>query len=272
MTAQRTSVSIWLALLLLMFGMSSVAQGFDHSHSAWTELLGQHVHWNKSGTSSGVDYAGFAQQHDSLSAYLDQLAVVGEVTFQGWSLEQRQAFLINAYNAHTVALILTAYPEIKSIKQLGNWFRTPWKRPVATLLGKKRSLDDIEHGLLRGAPDFAEPRIHFAVNCASIGCPALRHEAFVADRLDQQLEDQTRRFLADRSRNRLRGEGPVRAEVSALFDWYAADFGADAGVGRFLARYAEPLDASAAQVKALREGRFELRALDYDWALNEHRQ
>jgi hypothetical protein len=270
MIAHGRPVQRWLSLLALMLGLSSAAQAFDHRHAAWTALLSQHVHWNESGSASSVDYAGFARQRAALGGYLDGLAGVSEAQFQEWSPAQRQAFLINAYNAHTVALILTAHPGIESIKELGSWFRSPWKRPVATLLGKQRSLDDIEHGLLRGAPDFAEPRIHFAVNCASIGCPALRHEAFVAEQLDQQLEDQTQRFLADRTRNRLRDEAPVLAEVSAIFDWYAADFGGSAGVGRFLARHADSLAASAAQTNALREGRFKLRALDYDWALNEH--
>lgn len=113
------------------------------------------------------------------------------------------AFLINAYNAATVALILTRYPELDSIKELGSLLRSPWKRRFVDLLGARRSLDDIEHELLREAPDFAEPRIHFAVNCASLGCPALRPEAYEAERLEAQLADQTRRFLRDRSRNRL---------------------------------------------------------------------
>lgn len=264
--AMRAAGKPWLLWVLLC--LSSFAHAFDHSHGRWTELLTQHVRWNPAGTASSVDYAGFAAQRPQLDAYLQELAEVDEALFQTWTTAQRQAFLINAYNAHTVALILTRFPELESIKDLGGWFSSPWKQAVAQVLGELRSLDDIEHGLLRGAPDFAEPRIHFAVNCASIGCPALRDEAFVAERLLDQLEDQTRRFLADRSRNRISAEDPVLAEVSSIFKWYAEDFGDAAGVQRFLARYADALGASASQRAALQQASAKLQFLDYDWALN----
>lgn len=139
--------------------------------------------------------------------------------FDGWPQAQRRAFLINAYNAFTVDLILTRYPKLKSIRDLGSLFSSPWKQSFFTLFGEEQSLDGIEHGLLRGAPDFDDPRIHFAVNCASIGS-ALRPEAYWAEVLDAQLEDQTRRFFGDRTRNRFDATSAT-LYLSSILDWYA---------------------------------------------------
>jgi len=247
------------------------ADAFDDTHAAWTELLQRHVHWQPGGHASGVDYAGFAADRAALQAYLGQLAAVRRPTFDGWTPARRQAFLINAYNAFTVELILDRYPDLDSIRELGSLLRSPWKRRFFDLLGEPRSLDDVEHGLLRGADDFAEPRIHFAVNCASIGCPALRPEAYRHDVLDAQLADQTRRFLSDRSRNRV-GDG--RLEVSRLFDWYADDFvvtGEHATLAAplgFLARHADLLADDPATRDGLRRGALRLGYTDYDWRLN----
>lgn len=107
------------------------------------------------------------------------------------------AILINAYNAFTVELVVTAWTKVNSSKDLGSLLRSPWRRPFFTMLGARRTLDWVEHEQLR--PRCGEPRIHAAVNCASIGCPALRPEAFVAARLDAQLDDSMRRFLAERT-------------------------------------------------------------------------
>jgi hypothetical protein len=105
--------------------------------------------------------------------------------------------------------------------------------------------------------------VHYAVNCASVGCPMLREEAYAAARLDAQLEEQARRFLSDRSRNRLRG---ARFEVSKIFDWFSKDFEPRE---RYFARYAEVLGDDAGQRGAIRAGGYSLRFLDYDWSLND---
>jgi hypothetical protein len=236
--------------------------------SALTRLLARHVHWNEAGTNTRVDYAGVRRDRLALQAVLDEMAKVPKATFDRWPAARRQAFLINAYNAHTLALITDAGPDTASIRDLGSLLRSPWERPIAPLLGRKRTLDDIEHGLLRGAPDFAEPRIHFAVNCASIGCPALRPEAYSAATLSAQLDDQTRRFLRDRSRNHVVSLRPLRLQVSSIFDWYAKDFGVAGGTRAFLARYADELGLDPAAVKALRSGTGDVDYLDYDWRLN----
>lgn len=196
------------------------------------------------------------------------MARVPKAAYEAWPEARRQAFLINAYNAHTLALISDAPADTASIRDLGGILRSPWKQPIAPLLGKTRTLDDIEHGLLRGARGFSEPRIHFAVNCASVGCPALRPEAYTASRLDAQLDDQTRRFLRDRTRNRVASRHPLRLELSSIFDWYGKDFDTAGGVRAFLARYPGELGLDAKEVQALRRGEGELDYLDYDWRLN----
>ncbi|HET9483817.1 MAG TPA: DUF547 domain-containing protein [Xanthomonadales bacterium] len=228
---------------------------FDHSHAAWTQLLAQHVAWNADGTATSVDYAGFARDRAALDAYRDELASVTRSDFDAWDRNAKLAFLINAYNAHTVALILTKYPELESIKDLGGVFSPPWKQRFFTLLGEERHLDDVEHGLIRGAPGYDEPRIHFAVNCASIGCPALRPEAYVGATLDAQLDDQTKRFLRDPTRNRY-DAASTTLYVSKIFDWYEADFTPSVAV--FVARHVDGFAADSVEIEYL----------DYDWRLN----
>jgi hypothetical protein len=161
---------------------------------------------------------------------------------------------------------------LNSIKDLGSLFRSPWQKEFFQLLGKPRDLDEIEHGMIRRKGVYDEPRIHFAVNCASIGCPALRDEAFVADKLDNQLEDSLKRFLADRSRNRFNPQtGSV--EVSKIFDWYKEDF--SSGYGGFnslqevFAQYAKLLADKAEDRQRLKEGKVSIQFLDYDWGLND---
>lgn len=260
-----------MLLVSLLLMASPLQAAFDATHAAWNALLQAHVHWHADGTSSDVDYAGMAGESDALDAYLAQLAVVDAASFASWPQPEREAFLINAYNAATVQLILTRYPQLESIKDLGGWFSSPWKQKFVALLGANRSLDDIEHGLLRGASDYNDPRIHFAVNCASIGCPALRPEAFVGEQLDAQLEDQTVRFLRDQERNRY-AAGRDRLEVSRIFDWYGDDFERHAGgVANFLSRYSNALQLDVARSQRLQAGDISIAFAEYDWRLNRVR-
>lgn len=260
-----------LLCLLLLAPLLRGAEAFDHQHAAWTALLANHVRWNAEGTASSVDYAGFKGERKALAAYLATLSAVPRAEFDRWSTPERQAFLINAYNAYTVELILRADALPASIKDLGSLFRSPWKQRFFTLLGEERHLDDVEHDLLRGAEGFNEPRIHFAVNCASIGCPALRPEAYTAGALDAQLEDQTRRFLRDRSRNRYDAASD-ELQLSKIFDWYAVDFERDwrgtRSVGGFAALYADALALPAAVATRAASGDLAIDWTDYDWALN----
>ena len=242
---------------LLSVLATSPAAAFDHRHAAWTSLLEKHVAWNRAGTASSADYAGFARERGELQRYLQALSAVTRDEFDRWSRDEQLAFLINAYNAFTVELILTEYPDIDSIRELGSLFSSPWKKTFFRLLGEEQHLDGIEHELIRGSGRYDEPLIHFAVNCASIGCPALRDEAFVADRLDAQLLDQTRRFLADRSRNRFDRQAN-RLEVSSIFDWYEEDFRQGwrgyGSLSDFFAAHAESVADNDADQSVIRGG------------------
>ena len=203
-----------------------------------------------------------------LARYLETLSAVSPAEFDRWSEARQLAFLINAYNAWTVELILRHYPGIDSIREIGGWFRSPWKLSFFDLLGKRRSLDELEHEMIR--ENYAEPRIHFAVNCASIGCPALAREPYRGDELERQLEAATQRFLSDRQRNGL-SKGALR--VSPIFDWYEEDFAKGwrglHSLPDFLAHYGDALGLSSAQQRQLRSGALRIRHTDYKWALNK---
>ena len=183
---------LWAASACSLPALAQTA-AFDHGHAAWTALLKKHVVLLDGGKASQVRYAGMAADRASLKAYLAQLSAVSPAAFEAFSKPQQMAFLINAYNAFTVELILTRYPKLASIRDLGSLLQSPWKPQFVKLLGTQMSLDNIEHDTLRARGRYDDPRIHFAVNCASVGCPMLREEAFVADRLDAQLDEQTRR-------------------------------------------------------------------------------
>ena len=250
----------------------AVAQSFDHSHAAWTALLKKHVVLLDGGKASQLRYAGMAADRAALKAYLAQLSAVDAASFEAFGKPQQMAFLINAYNAFTVELILTKYPKLESIRDLGGLLSKPWSIKFVPLLGTTLTLDNVEHDRLRARGRYDDPRIHFAVNCASIGCPMLREEAFVAERLDAQLDEQALRFLSDRSRNRLR-DGKL--EVSKIFDWYGGDFKLGhrgiASLPAFLARFANQLADAPADRERIRSQSVPVSFIDYDWMLNDAR-
>lgn len=249
-------------------GLPLRAQAFDHGYAAWGALLARHVRWLPDGHQSRVAYAGMAADRAALKSVLDAFSAVTPAQFDAFGKAQQMAFLINAYNAFTVELILTEYPKLKSIKDLGSLIASPWKKRFFSLLGEPRYLDWIEHEQLR--PRYADPRIHTAIVCASIGCPALRPEAFTAEKLDAQLEDGMRRFLGDRTRNRA---GAGRLEVSPIFKWFREDFEkGHQGFNRLedvFARYARQLSDDPAVQEQLRAGKLTPTFLDYDWSLND---
>jgi hypothetical protein len=261
-----------LVIYCSLCAAANAAELFDQSHQKWTAVLASSVKWNSAGSASSVDYASLKANHTQLDQYTTTLSQVSEAQFNGFNKLQRRAFLINAYNAFTLQLVLTKYPDLTSIKELGSVFSSPWKKAFVPLLGQTRSLDDIEQTLLRGAAEFDDPRIHFAVNCASIGCPALRPEAFVAARLDAQLLDQTQRFLRDRSRNRYNKAGQI-LELSMIFKWYSGDFergflGAK-NVAEFVSSYAGSIGLTPAQLAQLKSGDIDIDYTDYSWKLNK---
>ena len=264
-----------LGLLILACATLARAQGFDHSHAAWHALLAKHVKPFNNGNASAVDYTAIKVEQAALKAYLGTLKAVSEADYGKWSRPQRLAFLINAYNAYTVELILTKYPELESIKDLGSVFSSPWKKKFFSLLGQERSLDDIEHGMIRAPGAFDDPRIHVGVVCASIGCPMLRPDAFTPEKLDAQLDDGMKRFLTDGTRNRF-DAASGRLQISKIFDWYGKDFekghkGYDSLKTTF-ARHAAQLAATPEAQAKVRSGDYKLEFLDYDWKLNDSRR
>ena len=226
-----------------------VRAGSPVDHGLYAELLRDHA---KKGV---VDYQGFKTDEAKLDRYLAVLASVDTKTL---SPNEQFAFYINAYNAWTIKLVLSEYPGIASIKDIGSFFSSPWKKEIALIDGKKLTLDNIEHDILR--PRFKDPRVHFAVNCAARSCPPLMSEPYRGDVLDQQLNRMTQAFVNDPERNRLDGK---ILYVSRIFKWYSEDFNDDI-VGFFL-KYAK-----GETFKKLREKQPEIhvRYLDYDWSLN----
>ena len=252
-----------------VFGQDSGA--FDASYAGWDGLLKKHVQWLPDQRQSRVNYRGFAADRAELKKVLDSWSAVPSTTFNSWSREAQMAFLINAYNGFTIELILTKYPNLKSIKDLGSLLQSAWKKKFFTLLGEQHHLDWIEHEQLR--PRYADPRVHSAMVCASIGCPALRPEAYTAARLEAQLEDGMARFMADRTRNRY-ADGQL--QVSAIFKWFREDFEKPGTGGRgfkqvedVFAKYADLLADAPADREKIRTKHVAVTHLDYDWSLND---
>ena len=153
---------IFLALWLLA-SLTAQAQTHGFDSVAWDALLKKHVQLLRGGQATEVDYDGFKVERASLQTVLDNTAKVTRPEFDRWSNPAQLAFLINAYNAWTVEAVLTGYPGIKSIKDVGSFIQSPWKKRFIPLLGETRSLDDIEHGLIRGSGRYNDPRIHFVL-------------------------------------------------------------------------------------------------------------
>ncbi|MCA6073648.1 DUF547 domain-containing protein [Fulvivirga sedimenti] len=235
------------------------AQNANHSadipsHELWDELLKAHVR-----ADGMVDYKGFIKEREKLEEYLEVLAA-GAPDPAMWSEEQQLAYWINAYNAFTVKLIVDNYP-IESIKDLNPAIAIPtvstvWNKKFFKIGGVEMSLDQIEHDILR--KDFQEPRIHFAINCASVSCPPLRPEAFVADKIDRQLDAQAVDFINDASRNLISATNP---QISKIFSWFSGDFKKNGTLIEFLNRYSQTRIQPDADIDYL----------DYDWALNDVR-
>jgi hypothetical protein len=264
-----------LAWAIALFATSFCAFALDHTHKAWDDLLKKHVRYSQDGNASKVDYAGVAREHAALQAVLDDYQKVTKAEFDGWTRPQQQAFLINAYNAFTVEKILTRYPKIGSIRDFGTVFGNPWKDKFFRLFGEPAYLDLIEHEILRKEGVYDEPRVHVAVVCASIGCPMLARDAFIAGQLDVQLEAGMKRFLSDRTRNRYNPQSK-KLEVSRIFDWYGKDFEKGhkgyTSVKAMLAKYADQLADAPADRALVRGEKAEVAFLEYDWALNDVRQ
>jgi len=258
---------IFVAIIYFTIANSAlgVAGKFDHSHTLWTDLLAKYTDKEGSVKYSQLkkELADKGASHD-FSKYLAALEGVSKKQYDAWGKQEKMAFLINAYNAFTIKLIIDHHP-VKSIKDIGGFFTKPWSVEFFALLGGAiKSLDPIEHKLLR--PEFKDYRIHAAVNCASVSCPPLRRDAFTSKELDAQLDEQMRVWLADDSRNSWAGSKD-EIRISKIFDWYEEDFEKwGGGVKQVLLKYA-PADAKKRITTAS-----DIDYLDYNWNLNESKQ
>lgn len=266
-------IPVFISFNAVATGISSqknLAKHFDHKHKLWDKMLHSNVVWINDGSASGVRYHVFKRQTAQLNVYLYSLSRVSEKKFKKWTKSQQLAFLINAYNAFTVKLILSKYPNIRSIKELGSLIRNPWQIEYFELLGKQRNLNYIEHGLIRRKGLFDEPRIHVALVCGSIGCPALRNEAYIAEKLNEQLENSMVRFLSDKTRNRYNPKTDT-LEISEIFKWYEDDFINSYGsLEKFLAKYASVFTDQYTEKSNILSFDSDVDFLPYDWTLNDY--
>ncbi|WP_282041375.1 DUF547 domain-containing protein [Winogradskyella flava] len=214
---------------------------FTFAHDNWDKLLQEHVSAN-----GKVSYSGFKKNRNELNVYIKNLT--DNIPIEESSKSEKLVFWINAYNALTIDLILRNYP-LKSIKDI----KDPWNQRLWQFGDKWMNLNDIEHKILR---KMDEPRIHFAIVCASESCPKLKNEAFIASKLEAQLSNVTRAFLADTSKNEI-SENEIR--LSKIFKWFKKDFEQNGSLIDFLNQYSEVTISNRAK-KSFK---------DYNWNLNE---
>jgi Protein of unknown function, DUF547 len=273
MTRRPASRMLAIAVAAVLALVTPRAASFDHEYQQYAQVLREHVRPPR------VDYAALKTGRASLDAAVAAFAQPTTAEEQKWTREERLAFWINAYNAFTLRAIVDHYPiraswltlaPRNSIRQIdGVWTTITWQAAGRTL-----TLDDIEHRILR--PEFKEPRVHFAVNCASIGCPPLAAEPYRAATLETQLDEAARRYFASAQGLRIDRD---TLHVSKILEWYGEDFVArfapDAPAGRdrieravrgVVARFGPPEAAALAWTPAVR-----VRFLDYDWSLNDTR-
>ena len=266
---------VFIAVLSLSEGGIAAAQSFDHSR--WDTLVRAFVEEN------GVRYAELRGARTELDAYVSEIAGVGSDSFDSWSRDERIAYLINAYNALVVLQVVEAYPLRRRLLNFKALFRpanSVWQVPGFfdgirhRVAGRDLTLDDIEHQWLRA--ELKEPRIHFALVCAAASCPPFRREAYSADRLDAQLDDQAAQFFNDTSKNAFDMEAR-EVRLSSILGWFGEDFvqfapatgfraqdAAQRGSLAFAARF-----LPAATAEWLRDGSYSVRHLEYDWTLND---
>ncbi len=252
----------FLIILLSFSSLQSCIKVRDYNseskpinHAIFDSLLKKYV--NEEGY---VNYKGFLKDSVQFNSYLDLLSR-NHPNEKNWSKEERLAYWINAYNAFTIKLICNYYP-VKSIKDIKSgipFVSDTWTISFIKIEGKTYNLNDIEHGIIR--PKFNDPRIHFVVNCASKGCPPLRNEAYMASKLNAQLDEQAKNFINDGNRNKIQSAN--KADLSKIFTWFSGDFKKAApSVIAFINKYSNTKLSEKAT----------LNYQDYDWNLNEQPQ
>lgn len=248
-----------ISLLVVLAATATPARAAEET--AYGKLLKAHV---RPGTVSGirlnlVDYRSI-QADPSYPQALRDFASAKPESFP--NDKERFAFWANAYNLMAIKAVIDQYP-VKSIKDGGSLLRPIWKKPIGTVAGREYALDDIENGILR--KDFKDPRVHFAIVCASLSCPDLRSEPYDGSRLDEQLDEAARAFLANSTKGLVPGNDGRTATVSPIFKWFRDDFAASGGAAAFIKTKVDPaVKANAAELSDAG-----LSYLDYDWSLND---
>ncbi|WP_179008063.1 DUF547 domain-containing protein [Winogradskyella forsetii] len=213
-------------------------------HSAWDKLLKKHVK-----DDGLVDYKGFKSDGDQLNAYVTYLSE--NKPNENWAFEEQLAYFINVYNANTIKLIVDNYP-VKSIKDVGATI-SPFLKKFIRIGKKELSLADVEKGILQ---KMNEPRIHFAINCASISCPKLLNEAYTAENVNQLMDKAAKEFINSK-KNAISED---KAELSEIFKWYKKDFLKQSeSIIDYINQYAETKINKGA----------EITFIDYNWKLND---
>ncbi len=246
------SALIVMAVTVLFFTAPVTAQAGSIDNSIYARLLDKHVQGGL------VDYKGLKADQAELEKYLGILA---EVKVPALSENEAFAYFINVYNAWTLKLILDNYPGIDSIKDIGSFFKGPWSIEFVKLRNKTVTLDDVEHEIMR--PRFQDPRLHFVVNCASMGCPRLHDAPFEAETLDATLDMLTSKNINDPYFNSF-SNGELK--LVKVFDWYGEDWGGEQDKIAFVRRYAK----GELQRKLENwSGEIDVDYMDWNWALND---
>jgi len=247
---QFFTILMILSLFLLIestVSAESFSEKFDNQ--IYASLLKKHV------VGKRVNYDGFKKDEKLLDEYL---AILSQTDIKSLSGNTLFAFYINAYNAFTIKLILTKYPGINSIKEIGSFFSNPWNIKFISLQKRTVSLDYIEHDILR--PKFKDPRVHFAINCASKSCPQLLDGPYEGRILETQLDSQARKFINDKKNTFIKGDTLF---ISKIFKWFRKDFSDNPVL--FIKRYAST--ELKGELNSFGEN-INLEYLTYDWSLN----
>jgi hypothetical protein len=266
---------------IISYGLEEVkTDSFDHSYATYNSLLNRYV------INARVNYEGFINSRAEFETFLRALGSVDEDVFESWTEEQRLAFWINAYNAFTIKAIIDHYPIKRSFTLVGIFYapsdsilqiKGVWTKLQFRALGNMVTLDEIEHQILR--KKFNEPRIHMAINCASISCPDLRNEAYTPEKLEEQLADASTNFVNNPDKGVYVNEQSGKVKLSKIFKWFGDDFINNYGSKKLFNNYSLKENAvlnftseyiESEEVKEyLMNNKLKIGYLGYDWHLNE---
>lgn len=268
---------------IISYGLEEVkTDSFDHSYATYNSLLNRYV------KNARVNYEGFINSRAEFETFLRALGSVDKDVFESWTEEQRLAFWINAYNAFTIKAIIDHYPIKRSFTLVGIFYapsdsilqiKGVWTKLQFRALGNMVTLDEIEHQILR--KKFNEPRIHMAINCASISCPDLRNEAYTPEKLEEQLADASINFINNPDKGVYVNEQSGKVKLSKIFKWFGDDFINNYGSKKLFNNYSLKENAvlnftseyiESEEVKEyLMNNKLKIGYLGYDWHLNEQK-